>query len=115
MELLDQLREALIHKFGGHDFFVKNLDALKATSIDIVKQPDNEAFFSIQTRDNADLFEGVEEWVNPASIEVHADKLEYYYNGSIVMAINSSMHETYEKLTLELVVNFFRVNDRMYR
>lgn len=115
MGLLDQLREALIYKFGGHDFFTKSIQALKTTPIDIVKQPDNEDFFSIQTRDNADLFEGVEEWVNPASIEVHADKLEYYYNGSIVMAINSSMHETYEKLTLELVVNFFRVNDRMYK
>ncbi len=111
---LDQLREALVYKSGDSNSFIACALTIKFSPINIIKQPDCENFFSIQTRDNADLFEGVKEWSKDASIEVHADKYEIYYDGSLITKVESTMQQTYDKLTLENIVRLFRSMDELF-
>lgn len=112
--VLKELRIQLMYKFTDYGYLIYTEQALKSSPIAIIKQPDCENFFSIKTRDNADLFKDVKEWKKDASIEVHADKYEVYYNGSLITTVESTMQETYDKLTLNGVIALFRSMDEFF-
>lgn len=114
MELLDQLREALIYKFGGQQLFAKNIQALEYNGIKISKE--EESFFSIKTIDSVvyELPDNVLSWKHEHGILIEDGKVEYYKDGSLIFEEHMTMQQVYEKFTLDHVLNLFRSIDNLF-
>ena len=112
MELLDQLREALVYKFGGHEFFTKNIQALEYNGIKIKKE--EESFFSIKTLDSDKMPDNVLSWKHEHGILIEDGKVEYYKDGSLIFEEYMTMQQVYEKFTLDHVLNLFRSIDNLF-
>ena len=112
MELLDELRESLIYKFGGHEFFVKNLQALKNNGIKIDKE--QESFFSIKTLDPEQMPDNVLSWKHEHAILIEDGKVEYYKDGSLIFEEYMTMYKVYERFTLDHVLKLFRSIDNLF-
>ena len=112
MELLEDLIEALIYKFGGHEYLVANFEILINKGIQIDKE--EEGFFSIKTLDSDKMPDNVLSWKHEHGILIEDGKVEYYKDGSLIFEEYMTMQQVYEKFTLDHVLNLFRSIDNLF-